>query len=100
MASRAVMTVVTVLSTILLTGYFGIVIWAWRSPSNDPQRGMAEGFLMMVTVFLLCLAGLLWYGVHTQRSAPIWIVFAICALPSLTLVGRGIYLLVRWLKHS
>jgi hypothetical protein len=95
-----VITVVAVLSAVILTGYFGIVTWAWLSPSNDPQRGMAEGFLMMVTVFLLCLAGLLWYGVHTHRPAPIWIVFAICALPSLSLVGRGIYLLVRWFKQS
>jgi hypothetical protein len=53
-----VITVVAVLSAVILTGYFGIVTWAWLSPSNDPQRSMAEGFLMMVTVFLLCLAGL------------------------------------------
>ena len=27
---------------------------------------------------------------------PVWIVFGICALPSLSLVARGIFLVVRW----
>jgi hypothetical protein len=47
MATR-VITVVAVLSAVILTGYFGIVTWAWLSPSNDPR-----------------------YGVHTHRPAPI-----------------------------
>jgi hypothetical protein len=86
------------LTAVLLAGYLAVVVWAWRSPSNDPQRGMAEGFLMLVTLGLLGLVGLFWLGVRTQRAGLVWLVFGICALPSLSLVARGIYLLVRWLR--
>ena len=89
-----------ILTSLLLAGYFGVVGWAWLSPSTDPQRGMAVGFLMMVTLFLLGLVGVLWYGVAQHRPRLVWVVFGLCALPSLSLVARGIYLLVRWLRHN
>ena len=92
--------VLVALTALLLVGYLGIVTWAWMSPSTDPQRGMAIGFLMMVTLFLLGLAGLLWYGAAHQRWGLVWLVFGFCALPSLSLVGRGIYLLVRWFRRG
>ncbi len=85
---------------VLLAGYFAVVGWAWSSTTNDPQAGMAIGFLMLVTLFLLGLAGLLWYAVTRERAWLVWLVFAICAFPSLSLVGRGIYLLVRWLEGN
>ena len=92
--------VLVAVTALLLIGYFGLVGWAWTGTATDPQHGMADGFLMMVTVFFLGLAGALWYGATRQRVGCVWIVFAICALPSLSLVGRAIYLLVRWLKHA
>jgi hypothetical protein len=92
--------VVVVLAACMLMGYLGLVLWAWSSPSSDPQRGMANGFLMLVTFVLLGLAALLWRGAARGASRTVWTVFAICALPSLSLVARGIYLLVRWLRQS
>jgi len=89
-----------IITALLLAGYFGVVGWAWLSPSTDPQRGMAVGFLMMVTLFLLGLAVVLWYGVVHRRRRLVWVVFGICALPSLSLVARAIYLLARWLRRS
>lgn len=89
-----------IITALLLAGYFGVVGWAWLSPSTDPQRGMAVGFLMLVTIFLLGLAGLLWYGAAHQRPRLVWVVFGFCALPALSLVARGIFLLVRWFRHS
>jgi hypothetical protein len=59
---------------------------------------MAEGFLMMVTLALLGLAGLLWLGVRANRPRVVWLVFSLCVLPSLSLVARAIYLLIRWLR--
>jgi hypothetical protein len=91
--------VLVAVTALLLIGYFGLVGWAWTGTATDPQHGMA-GFLMMVTLFFLCLAGALWYGASRQRSGCVWFVFVICALPSLSLVGRAIYLLVRWLKQG
>jgi hypothetical protein len=88
------------ITALLLAGYFGIVVWAWSSPTNDPQAGMAVGFLMLVTLFLLGLAGLLWYSVAKKRRGLAWVVFAICASPSLSLLGRGIYLVVRWFNRE
>ena len=90
-------TAVVVITAVLLAGYLGVVAWAWASPSNDPQRGMAEGFLMLATIFLLGLAGLLWLGAARGSRKLVWTVFGICALPSLSLVARGVYLLVRWI---
>jgi hypothetical protein len=89
----------SVMAALLLAGYFG-VSWAWLSPSTDPQGGMANGFLMLVTVCLLGLAGLLWLGIRSQRRGLVWFVFGVCALPSLSLVARGVYLLVRWLRRE
>jgi uncharacterized membrane protein YqjE len=87
------------ITAILLAVYLGITVWAFMSPATDPQRGMAQGFITMVLLFLLGLGGLVWYGVHSNRSWLVWMVFGICALPSLSLVGRGVYLLVRWLQR-
>jgi hypothetical protein len=89
-----------VITALLLTGYLSVVGWAWLSPSTDPQRGMAVGFLMLATLFFLGLAGLLWHGTVHRRPRVVWVVFGVCALPSLSLVARGIYLLVRWLGDA
>ena len=80
---------VVVVTALLLAGYLGVVVLAWASPSSDPQRGMADGFLMLVTLFLLGLAALLWTGASHRRPRMVWTVFATCALPSLSVVARG-----------
>jgi hypothetical protein len=91
-------TALVVITALLLVGYLGVVGWAWASPSSDPQRGMAVGFLMLVTLVLLGLAGLLWLGAARGLPKLVWAVFGICVSPSLSLVARGIYLLVRWIR--
>jgi hypothetical protein len=40
------------------------------------------------------------YGAVRRRRGVVWTVFGVCALPSLSFVGRAIYLLVRWLRPS
>lgn len=85
---------------VLLAVYLTIAVRALASPSNDPQRGMAIGFLVPVTLFLASLALVLWYGATHSRPGMVWTVFIITALPSLSLVGRAIYLLLRWLKKA
>jgi hypothetical protein len=90
---------IVAITTLLLAGYLGVCVWGWASPSGgDPQLGMAVGFLMMVTLFLLGLAALLWFGAARVHPRLVWTVFGICVLPSLSFVARGIYLLVRWVK--
>jgi hypothetical protein len=32
--------------------YLSFAVRAWAAPTNDPQRGMAIGFLVPVTLFL------------------------------------------------
>jgi len=91
---------VVVVTGLLLAGYLGVAGRAWASPSDDPQRGMAVGFLMLATLFLLGLAGLLWLGAARGLPKLVWAVFWICVLPSLSLLARGIYLLVRWIRTS
>ena len=85
---------------ILLAVYLFVAIRALASPSSDPQRGMAIGFIVPVTLFLLTLAAVLWYGATHARPGMVWTVFVITALPSLSFVARAIYLLVRWIKKS
>jgi hypothetical protein len=91
---------VVAITAVLLAGYMGLVVWGLASPSNDPQRGMAQGFLSMVAFCLLCLAGLLWLGAAKGYPKLVWTIFGICMLPSLSLVARGIYLLVRWIRRE
>ena len=93
-------TALVFITVLLLMGYLGIVVWAWSSPTNDPQAGMAVGFLMLVTLVLLGLAGLLWYSVAKKRRGVAWVVFAICASPALSFLARGIYLVVRWFSRE
>ena len=89
---------VVAITAVLLAGYMALVVWGLASPSSDPQKGMAQGFLSMVAFGLLCLGGLLWLGASKGYPKLVWTVFAICMLPSLSLVARGIYLLVRAIR--
>jgi len=47
------------LTAILLAVYGYFVITAWSSSSTDRQHGIADGFLMMVTLIIIGLAVLL-----------------------------------------
>jgi hypothetical protein len=46
----------SVVSAVLLTVYFALALHAFLSPSNDPQQGMAQGFITLVALILSCLA--------------------------------------------
>ena len=58
------------LTAILLGVYGYFVITAWSSSSTDPQHGMADGFLMMVTLIIIGLAVLLWRAAARGAGGP------------------------------
>lgn len=91
---------IVAITAVLLTGYLGLAVWGLASPSSDPQRGMAQGCLSLFAVCVLGLAGLLWLGAKRKYRWLVWTVFGVCAAPSLSLLARGIYLLVRWIQGS
>jgi hypothetical protein len=97
---RGAPALLSAVTALLIGGYFAVVLWAWGSPTTDPQHGTAEGFLALVTLFLLGLAGLLWAGIRYRRRGLVWTVFALCAWPALMPVARVVYLLVRWFRAS
>ena len=51
-----------IVCALLLAGYFAVAVYAVLSPSNDPQRGMADGFITFVAFLVLCIGGVLWFG--------------------------------------
>jgi hypothetical protein len=87
-------------TAVLLAGYLGVAVWGLASPSSDPQAGMAQGCLSMFAFVVLVLGGLLWLGAARGHRWLVWTVFGICVAPSLSLVARGVYLLVRWIQGS
>ena len=82
-------------SALLLAGYFAYALYAMSSPSDDPQRGMAQGFIILVALALLSLAGLLWLGVARNHPWMVRIVFAVSVFPALSLIAQEIFLVVR-----
>src|SRR5512144_858972 len=80
-------------SAVLLAGYFGLAVYESLSSSDDPQRGMAQGFIILVALVLLLLAGALWFGIVRKHPWVIRIVFAITAFPALSQIAQEIYLL-------
>ena len=91
---------IVAITAVLLAGYLGVAVWGLASPSSDPQRGMAQGCLSLFAVLVLAMGGLLWLGAKRRQRWLVWTVFGICAAPSLSLLARGIYLLVRWIQGS
>jgi hypothetical protein len=83
-------------TSLILAGYFALVLVGLFSPSTDPQRGMATGFLMFVATGLLGMGALLWYGARSGRRHLVIGVLVVCLLPTLSLVARAIYLIHRW----
>jgi hypothetical protein len=62
---------------------------------NDPQQGMAQGFITLVALILLLFGGALWFGVARQHPWVVRIVFAITIFPALSQIAQEIYLLMR-----
>ena len=91
---------IVAITAVLLAGYLGVIAWGLASPSTDPQRGMAQGCLSLAALGVLVLGGLLWLGAKRKMRWLVWTVFGICVAPSLSLVARGIYLLVRSVQGS
>lgn len=91
---------IVAITAILLAGYLGVAVWGLASPSSDPQRGMAQGCLTLFGIVVLALCGLLWLGAKRRYRWLVWTIFGICAAPSLSLLARGIYLLVRSIQGS
>ena len=57
----------SIVGAVLLAGYFLFAMYALFSPSNDPQQGMAQGFIILVGLVLLSLGGALWFGVARKH---------------------------------
>ncbi len=83
-----------IVSALLLVGYFVFALYAMSSPSNDPQRGMAQGFIIFVAFVLLLLAGALWFGVARNHPWVLRVVFAVSIFPALSQLAQEIFLLV------
>ena len=84
----------SIVSAALLAGYFVFALYALSSPSNDPQRGMAQGFITLVALILLLLGGVLWFGVARKHPWIVRTVFAITIFPALSQFAQEIYLLI------
>jgi hypothetical protein len=69
--SPAAFNSMSMVSAILLTGYFALALSAFFSPSNAPQQGMSQGFITLVALVLLLFGGALWFGVARQHP---WVV--------------------------
>jgi len=82
-------------SALLLMGYFALALFAMFSPSNDPQQGMAQGFITLVALILLLFGGALWFGLSRNHPWLVRIVFGIVLFPALSQIAQEIYLLLR-----
>lgn len=80
-------------SACLLGVYLALVFYGLFSPSTDPQRGMAQGFLTLMAVILLSLGATLWFGAARNHPLLVRLVFAITILPGLSPIARLIYVM-------
>jgi hypothetical protein len=86
---------ISIASAVLLAVYFVFALYAGASPSNDPQRGMAQGFIIFVALLLLSVGGVLWFAVVRNHPWLLRIVFAFTVFPALSLIAQQIFLFVR-----
>jgi high-affinity Fe2+/Pb2+ permease len=70
-------------STVFLAGYFAFALYAGVSPSNDPQRGMAQGFIILVMLVPLSVGGALWFAVVRNHPWLLRTIFVFTAFPAL-----------------
>jgi hypothetical protein len=83
---------IAIASALLLVAYFAAAVFAGASPSNDPQQGMAQGFIVFVGVALLAFAGLLWFAVARNHPWVVRVVFVLAAYPAVAKTAELIYL--------
>jgi hypothetical protein len=83
---------------LLLAAYLGVIVWGLLSPSNDPQRGMAQGCLSLAALAVLSMAGLLWFGVARGHPRLVRALFWMCVFPAILLLAQGVFLLIRGLR--
>jgi len=81
-------------SAVLLAVYFVFALYAGASPSNDPQQGMAQGFIILVALLLLSIGGVLWFAVARNHPWLLRTVFAFTVFPAVSLIAQQIFLLV------
>ena len=84
----------SIASAVLLATYFVFALYAGTSPSDDPQRGMAQGFIILVALLLLSVGGVLWFAVVRNHPWLLRTVFAFTVYPALSLIAQQIFLLV------
>jgi hypothetical protein len=84
----------SITSAVLLAAYFLLALYAGASPSNDPQRGMAQGFIIFVALLLLSFGGVLWFAVTRNHPWLLRTVFAFTVFPTLSFIAQQIFLLV------
>jgi len=85
----------SIASALLLAAYFVSALYAGASPSNDPQRGMAQGFIIFVALLLLSVGGVLWFAIVRNHPWLLRVIFAFTAFPALSFIAQQIFLLVR-----
>jgi hypothetical protein len=86
-----------IVSAALLVVYFALALNALLSPSGDPQRGMADGFIILVALVLLSIGGVLWFGVTRKHPWVVRVVFVLTVFPALSQIAQEIFLVVhRW----
>lgn len=66
--------------------------------NNDPQRGVAQGCLLVVAFGLLGVAGVLALAVRFELRPLVYFVFALTMFPFISLVGGSAYYLVQKLR--
>ena len=76
----------------LLAVYFALAVSALLSSSDDPQRGMANGFIILVALVLLSIAGILWFAVARKHRWVARVVFAGTVFPALSWIAQQIFL--------
>ena len=81
-------------SAVLLAVYLVFALYAGASPSNDPQQGMAQGFIILVALLLLSIGGVLWFAVARNHPWLLRTVFAFTVFPALSFIAQQIFLLV------
>lgn len=85
----------SIVAGVLLGGYLLFVLYGLFSPSDDPQRGMANGILSFAAFVLIVLGTPLSFGVTRSKVWLVRIDFSSRSSRGLSPVARLIYVLTR-----
>jgi hypothetical protein len=85
----------SIATALLLAVYFLVALSAGASPSNDPQQGMAQGFIIFVALVLMMVGGVLWFAVARNHLWLLRFIFVMTAFPALSLMAQYIFLWTR-----